>query len=668
MIDQIPCVVAISGTRTFLEFSRWHQMTQWSHWMLLTVVCIVIVGYVSWLYRRDFVELQPGVAASLLLLRIFAFVGILLVFLGLEQRREKQLTKDSRVVLLFDTSLSMGIHDAPQANISPSSRLQQVVNGLTHSNLIRDLRRLHHVIAYHFDQGSTPSELVSLPKLVENHKISAEPLATAKQNNTAYPRVRTWFIVAMILFVSGLFLSLIYGFTSSAATTTGWQLLAAVCLLLGALAIGATTHLRYPEVQLGLLMNRNWPAQIDFSEEPLTAATESHVEPAAKFDWATNLKPAGTETRLGEALRYLVDKERGGAIAAIVIFTDGNSNAGLKPETVAQLAQSIPIPLFAVGLGSEKRPVNVRIADLQVPPRVFPGDAFTVSGFLQSSGLAGRTVSVQLLALEDNPGTDPAKSVVLDERPVRLSDDEIVSVKFEVTPSTPGRYVYQLNLAAPPEDQNAEDNRKQSIVRVVERNNQVLLIAGGPTREYRFVRNLLFRDQHMSGHVWLQTGLPGMSQEADHVIEEFPDLPDDLFSYDAILAFDIDWTQLNQHQVELLERWVAEKAGGLVLIAGTVHTPHWTSLQQDDSRWSTIRALYPVVFYRESNAAFHLSQSGSEQAWPLDFTRHGLSAEFLWLDDTAERNEQAWAAFEGVYGFFCNQTSQTWGTGIRPLF
>jgi hypothetical protein len=39
-------------------------------------------------------------------------------------------------------------------------------------------------------------------------------------------------------------------------------------------------------------------------------------------------------------------------------------------------------------------------------------------------------------------------------------------------------------------------------------------------------------------------------------------------------------------------------------------------------------------------------------ALPLEFERAGRDARFLWLDDTAEASDLAWAAFPGVYGYY----------------
>jgi hypothetical protein len=125
-----------------------------------------------------------------------------------------------------------------------------------------------------------------------------------------------------------------------------------------------------------------------------------------------------------------------------------------------------------------------------------------------------------------------------------------------------------------------------------------------------------------------------------------------LFEYDAIVAFDPDWEALDEKQVELLEQFVAEKGGGLVVVAGPVFTPQWSSRRRGDPRIDTIKKLYPIAFYFQGSATLSLGRFGSDKAWPLDFTREGNDAEFLWIDDTAEASHRAWADFAGVFGYY----------------
>ena len=194
---------------------------------------------------------------------------------------------------------------------------------------------------------------------------------------------------------------------------------------------------------------------------------------------------------------------------------------------------------------------------------------------------------------------------------------------------------------------------KSARVRVVERKSKVLLFAGGPSREFRFLRNQLFRDSDTTVDVLLQSGTVGMSQEADDVLLDFPELADELFQYDCIVAFDPDWLQLDELQIELIDRFVAEQAGGLIVVAGPVFTPEWAGQRRGrDPRVETIRALYPVVFYSQGVPSLGLGRFGGEAAWPLNFTRDGEAAEFLWLEDDALDSEAAWQSFEGVYGYY----------------
>ena len=126
----------------------------------------------------------------------------------------------------------------------------------------------------------------------------------------------------------------------------------------------------------------------------------------------------------------------------------------------------------------------------------------------------------------------------------------------------------------------------------------------------------------------------------------------ELFEYDAIVAFDPDWLALDAAQVSLLEQWVAEKAGGLIVITGPVQTPRWIGIGPGDERVDTLRGLYPVVFYGRGSATLAAGRFASDTVWPLHFSRDGLDAEFLRLDDDPLLSEQAWKGFAGVFGYF----------------
>jgi hypothetical protein len=358
------------------------------------------------------------------------------------------------------------------------------------------------------------------------------------------------------------------------------------------------------------------------------------------------LKPLGTETRLGDALAAVLADRAGGPLAAVYVLSDGGQNRGVDPLAVADSYADAKTPVVTIGLGSTDPRRNVRLQELIAPARAYPDDTTVVRALVHAEGYAGRTVDVELYARE--VGSGEAAAVRIDRKPIALEGDPATGqAEFEIEPSAVGRLELEARLVAPPDDQYAEDNERTADVEVVQTSLRVLLLASGATRDYRFLRNQLRRDRHVTVDVLLQLSPPGISQDADAILTDFPTTKEDLFKYDAIVAFDPDWTQLTPDEVDLLEQWVAEEAGGLLVTAGPVHTSAW--IQSPDH--GKIRALYPVEFQRRLTLMDD-GLFGSKAPWPIEFTRSGEEADFLWLGATPQESRDNWARFPGVFGCY----------------
>lgn len=547
----------LAQTRTTYELARLQAYTERWHYLVLAAVCAAIVAFAVWMYRRDSVDLRRTTGAVLLALRLAALFGLLAFYLNLEKRTERKVVHNSRVLVLVDTSLSMGLHDAVATAVPAApNRLEQVVAVLDDGRLIEQLRERHDVQLARFD--------ANLNRIASLGKLPAQGSADRKANETS-------------------------------------------------------------------------PSK----GSPQAAPDES-------LDWKAALLPQGTETRLGQSLRTLVNDERTTPVAAIVVFSDGGQNAGIDPQAAIAAARDAKIPIFTVGIGSERRPANVRISDLVAPARAYPGDSFKITGYLQCEGLADRTVEVELLSRPAGTSNAAGEGSLESFRRVTLGGrGEVVPVKFDITPDEKGRRVYRLRVKAPPEDSNPNDDQQEVDVEIVDRKTKVLLVASGPAREYIFLRNQLNRDKEVIVDVWLQSAGEGASQDADRILTEFPSTPQEMFQYDCVVAFDPDWKALDDNQIDLLERWVAEKAGGLIVVAGPVEMDRWAQ----DPKMAKIRGLYPVEFKRHMTL-FEEGRFGSTTPWPIDFTRDGLEAEFLWLTDAAIASEQIWSDFPGVFGYY----------------
>jgi hypothetical protein len=364
-----------------------------------------------------------------------------------------------------------------------------------------------------------------------------------------------------------------------------------------------------------------------------------------RIDWQAELQPRGTQTRLGQAVADQLRRYRDAPLAGVVVVSDGAQNAGVEPSAAVEVAKQAKVPLFTIGLGSKEAQRNVALRDLVVPSRAFPGDTLNVTGYLQADGLAGRSVEVEL---SRRKAGEHAGGAPLDTQRVSLSaNGEVVPVSFDLEPGEAGTFVYELRIVPPTGDANPRDNSREAEVEVVDRQTRVLLFAGGPMRDYQYLRNQLYRDKTMTVDVLLQTAQPGISQEANELLTKFPSTAEELYRYDCIVAFDPNWTQLEADQVELLEKWISDEAGGMIVVAGPIETAKWTR----STEHTKIRDLYPVTF-QQRQTLLDDGQYGGETPWPLDMDRAGREAKFLWLGVTAEESDAAWSSFPGVYGYF----------------
>ena len=650
-------MISQTDIRTFLELQPILPISQWWQLLILFVGLLSIFAFVLWMYIRDSRDLPAGLTTLLTTLRVIAFCCILTYVLNPGKRTETRVLKTSRLAILIDTSLSMGLKDQTSTDGTLSQgprRIDLVVDWLNKTPEIESLRQEHDLSFYRFGDQSQPESIITLPKL-GTEQASQTPLKkqAAAQLSSDFERSRSIGMLAIGILILAIVALATWTFGQFSASRSPQAQASILCggvlVLMISLFFLACSDLNTP--QFDLWTSLGWK-DANLAALPEQADDESKNKPAVLVpeNWAELLAPKGTSTQLGSAIQHIVNKERGGPIAGIAVVTDGRNNAGVEPSRAIAAAANAGIPIFPIGVGSKTMPRNVVVADIQAPPKVFPSDKFQIKGIIKSFGLSGKTVRVRLVSVDQK---ETEAETAEDETMIRLLDDgQSVSVEFSVERQEQGKRRYILRVESVDGDLDPRDNQRAALVEIVERQTKVLLIAGGPNREFRFLRNQLYRDSDILLHVWLQSSTSGADQEADVLLQEFPRTREDLFFFDCVIAFDPDWRELSQDQSELLERWVAEKAGGLVVVAGPVNTPEWTRRPRGDETIDKLRRLYPVSFYSQGSAQLKLGRFGGEQAYPLDFSREGRAAEFLWLGDTAADSQSNWGQFEGVFGYY----------------
>ena len=128
-----------SDIRTIHELQPVFPLSQWWHWGLAAALLVCLVAWIVWLYRRDTLKLDRCLAWSLAAMRLFVVAALLIYFLGPEKRTESKLIKDSRIAVLVDTSLSMGLKDDLETGRS-ETRMEEVVRWIESQQPIQRLR------------------------------------------------------------------------------------------------------------------------------------------------------------------------------------------------------------------------------------------------------------------------------------------------------------------------------------------------------------------------------------------------------------------------------------------------------------------------------------------------------------------------------------------------
>lgn len=395
---------------------------------------------------------------------------------------------------------------------------------------------------------------------------------------------------------------------------------------------------------------------------PETESTESESNDEGEegqkdpldIDWTEKFTPQGAETRIGDALKRAINDFRAGILAGVVVYTDGQNNAGSEPSTAIEQAVEARVPVYPIGVGSTNQPINVRVDALNVPRQAFPGDEYQVVGYVMATGpdLAGKTVQAELVSRPISGSDEGAETREGVEDVVLKAEGEAQPVSFRLQAGEIGRRAIELRITPPEGDAITTDNSQRREIDIIQQKTRILLFAGGPHREYRLLRNQLYRESRQTNsdlqvHVHLQIAQPGISQEANKILPSFPTSAAELAEYDCIVAFDPDWTELTTEQIDLLERWVAEQGGGLVVIPGPVNTERWTQREQTEK----IRRLYPVEFERR----FALLDAGrfkSTRPKQVLLTPVGAQSNFLWIADDAASSLRVWRDFEGVFGYY----------------
>jgi hypothetical protein len=373
---------------------------------------------------------------------------------------------------------------------------------------------------------------------------------------------------------------------------------------------------------------------------------------------------SGTATAIGVAISTALAEHRGQPLAGVLVFSDGQSNAGEDARKAAEQAGKQGVPIVSVTLGTEEGPANARLATIDADPVVFVRDPTEIGVLVEAQGMEGRTGVVTL----EKRGSGAWETVGREE----IAFDEPTAsqrVNFKITPEN----IEELELRAQVSELGAEltdaDNFATHAMKVVRQQIRVLLIAGSPSPEVQFLRNSLMRDKGIEFASWLQSAGTGYEQVGTRPLQRLPGTRQELEQFDVLILCDPDMQALGPAWSDLISHFVGTSGGGLVFVAGEMHTRNLfdgVNSGGDGAAGSTINNTWlrtlPVVadpgLYR-SNAEVALS---AREIWNLELTAEGSNDAILQFDPDPGRNREILASLPGMYWHFPVTRAKPGGT------
>jgi uncharacterized membrane protein len=306
---------------------------------------------------------------------------------------------------------------------------------------------------------------------------------------------------------------------------------------------------------------------------------------------------------LGAALEQLAERHRGQPLAGVVLLTDGIAPDLADPAKLAGLP-----PVFPVVFGKEGPERDLAVANAAVTQSSFEDAPVTITAEVAARGLDGEEVIGKLLPIE---GTEAADTKPVAEQTIAIPRNGGKAVlRFQIRPAKTGVIFYKLVVSPKVAAADEATLVNNETVVTVDRGAgpyRVLYVSGRPNWEYKFLQRAVkaddqtemvaliriakrepkfeFRGRSGESSNPLFRGFGNQSKEDIERYDQpvivrlstnddqelrggFPKTAEELFKYRAVIIDDLEAEFFTADQMSLLQRFVSERGGGLLMLGG----------------------------------------------------------------------------------------------------
>ena len=328
------------------------------------------------------------------------------------------------------------------------------------------------------------------------------------------------------------------------------------------------------------------------------------------------LKNDGETSALQASLASIAQQFEKRPVGGVLLLTDGNATDLTEADLVARLKEAGKLPpIYPVVFGEADSQPDLTIENVSISQTPFEDAPVSIQCNVTARSLgeganAIRTVKCRLI---DSDGAEVESA--------RMSIDDATTqlpFRFQFRPIKTGVTFYRVEVTGvtSPEDGEqpvaVEEATAANNSRVIQidrgsRELRVLYVSGRPNWEFKFLNRALANDEQVKlvGMIRVakreakfdfrgrdgQTSnsiFRGFKKDGDEETEQydepvlvrlntkdkdellggFPKNADELFQFDALVLDDIEAKFFNQDQLDLIERFVSERGGGLLMLGG----------------------------------------------------------------------------------------------------
>ncbi|MDZ7263545.1 MAG: VWA domain-containing protein [candidate division KSB1 bacterium] len=339
----------------------------------------------------------------------------------------------------------------------------------------------------------------------------------------------------------------------------------------------------------------------------------SHALLPLSLDRIDSLRFNNDGTDLAGALSQVKEKNVGRYLTAVVLLSDGVYNLGDNP---AHYVEDFDVPIFSLGIGSTIEQKDVIISKIATNQVTYVDNQVPVDVTVQANGCAGQTIQVNLREGD----------ALIDSKRVEIGSNLFeTKVQLFFTPHAAGFQKYRLEVPALEKELTDRNNQKVFYTRVLESKMRIMLLAGSPDPDFKFIRRNLEADPNMELHPWI------VKKNGEFYQGNFPHDPQQVLKYDCIILQNFPGKNGPADVMTVLKNALQLKPIPLLFIAG--NGVDYVALQ-------SIGSFLPLTppFY-----------NGSEAMVLARLTPQGLAHPVTRIVEDPLENQRQWMGLPPIY-------------------